>query len=153
MRQPADADVFCWFLWTWYLLLLHFVSITRRILHGLITPPYASVDHSYTEVSLDGQWVSTDSYTVDPALHRAAVARLMAEGRHIGPLERPTWGPKRRYVTSDAGRTWRWFTPRGSDLAPKPLNRPSAGATPRRASFARLASAPCPHHPRPCFPS
>ncbi len=63
---------------------IHFVSITRRVLRGLITPPSAYVDHSCTEVLLDGRWIGTDSYNVDPAVHRAALARLRAENSQIG---------------------------------------------------------------------
>lgn len=63
---------------------IRFVSITRRVLRGLITPPSAYVDHSCTEVLLDGRWIGTDSYNVDPAVHRAALARLRAENAQIG---------------------------------------------------------------------
>ena len=63
---------------------IHFVSISRRTLRGLITPPGAYVDHSFVEVLLDGRWVATDSYNVDPALYRAAIARLRAENAQIG---------------------------------------------------------------------
>jgi hypothetical protein len=63
---------------------IHFVSINRRSLRGLITPPSAYVDHSYTEVLLDGRWVATDSYNVDPALHRAAIYKLRVENARIG---------------------------------------------------------------------
>ena len=63
---------------------IHFVSISRRTLRGLITPPQAYVDHSYTEVLLDGRWIATDSYNVDATLLRAAKARLRAENARIG---------------------------------------------------------------------
>lgn len=63
---------------------LHFAGISRRSLRGLITPPTAYVDHSWTEVLLDGRWIATDSYNVDPTLHRAALARLRAENAQIG---------------------------------------------------------------------
>ena len=63
---------------------IHFVGISRRTLRGLIAPPSAYVDHSYTEVLLDGRWIATDSYNVDPALHRAALARLRAENALVG---------------------------------------------------------------------
>jgi Transglutaminase-like superfamily len=63
---------------------IHFVSISRRTLRGLITPPQAYVDHSYTEVLLDGRWVATDSYNVDAPVHRTAIARLRAENAQLG---------------------------------------------------------------------
>jgi len=63
---------------------LHFATINRRILHGLIRAPYEFVDHSYTEVLLGQRWIAVDSYTVDEPLHRAAMARCRAEGRRIG---------------------------------------------------------------------
>ena len=63
---------------------IHFVGISRRTLRGLITPPSAYVDHSFTEVLLDGSWIATDSYNVDPVLHRAAIARLRAENAQVG---------------------------------------------------------------------
>ena len=63
---------------------IHFVGINRQTLRGLITPPSAFVDHSYTEVLLDGRWIATDSYNVDPALHRAATNKLRAENAQIG---------------------------------------------------------------------
>ena len=63
---------------------IHFVSISRRTLRGLITPPHAYVDHSYAEVMLDGRWIATDSYNVDAVMHRAAIARLRAENAQVG---------------------------------------------------------------------
>ncbi len=63
---------------------IHFVAISRRTLRGLITPPGAYVDHSFTEVLLDEHWIATDSYNVDPALHRAAIAHLRAENAQVG---------------------------------------------------------------------
>ena len=63
---------------------IHFVAISRRTLRGLITPPSAYIDHSFTEVLLDGRWLATDSYNVDPVLHRAAVAKLRAENALVG---------------------------------------------------------------------
>jgi transglutaminase-like putative cysteine protease len=63
---------------------VRFKTINRRILDGLIRPPQPFVDHSYVEAWLDGRWVGTDSYAVDSALQRAAVARCRAEGKRIG---------------------------------------------------------------------
>ena len=63
---------------------IHFVGITRRVLRGLISPPQSYVDHSFTEVWLDGRWIGTDSYNVDAAVFRAALARLRAENAQLG---------------------------------------------------------------------
>jgi hypothetical protein len=63
---------------------LHFATINRRILDGLIRPPSEFVDHSYTEVLLGPRWIPLDSYTVDVPLHRAAIARCHDERRTIG---------------------------------------------------------------------
>lgn len=62
----------------------HFVNIDARILSGLLDPGTRYVDHSYTEVLLNGTWVKTDSYIVDIPLAREAKARLANEGRLIG---------------------------------------------------------------------
>ncbi|MEM9381077.1 MAG: transglutaminase-like domain-containing protein [Planctomycetota bacterium] len=62
----------------------HFVEIDAGILRRLVDPGTAYVDHSFTEVWLDGRWVRTDSYIVDPALSAAARTRLFAEGRAFG---------------------------------------------------------------------
>lgn len=61
-----------------------FVSLDARILDGLIDPGTRYVDHSVTEVWLDGRWVATDSYIVDRAAFEGAQARLRAEGRVLG---------------------------------------------------------------------
>jgi hypothetical protein len=60
------------------------VTIHRGILGGLIRPPSRFVDHSFVEVSLNNRWMGIDSYTIDPALHCAALARCRAEQRTIG---------------------------------------------------------------------
>lgn len=61
-----------------------FVSLDARILDGLTDPGTRFVDHSITEVWLDGRWVATDSYIVDRAAFEGAQARLRAEGRAFG---------------------------------------------------------------------
>ena len=62
----------------------HCVDVDARILSGLIDPGTPYVDHSFTEVHLDGSWIRTDSYIVDTNLARAARKRLKTEGRKIG---------------------------------------------------------------------
>lgn len=62
----------------------HFVSITSKILHGLVSPPAAFVEHSYAEVYLNNTWIKTDSYIMDPKLFHASKARLKADGLLVG---------------------------------------------------------------------
>ncbi len=61
-----------------------FVEIDAAVLHGILDPGTAMVDHSYVEVLLDGRWVATDAYIVDPPLFAAAQRRLSAENRLLG---------------------------------------------------------------------
>ncbi len=61
-----------------------FVDISARILGGLIDPGTAYVDHSYTEVRLDGRWIKLDSYIVDQPLFDRASERLRHEDRMLG---------------------------------------------------------------------
>jgi hypothetical protein len=67
----------------------HFVDISAEILAGFVRRPGAHVDHSYTAVLLDGRWVRTDSYIVDPPLFTRAQAELARSGRALG------WGVHR----------------------------------------------------------
>jgi Transglutaminase-like superfamily len=62
----------------------HFVEIDAAVLHGILDPGTAMVDHSYVEVLLNGRWVATDAYIVDPPLFMAAQRRLTAERRLLG---------------------------------------------------------------------
>ena len=63
---------------------LHFVDIDKNILHGIVDPRTPFVDHSYTEVYLDGKWIRCDSYIVDSELFKNARKRLEAEKRRLG---------------------------------------------------------------------
>jgi transglutaminase-like putative cysteine protease len=62
----------------------HFVDIDAQVLSGVLDPRSPYVDHSWTEAWLDGRWVATDAYIVDPPLMRAARRRLKDEGRVLG---------------------------------------------------------------------
>ncbi len=62
----------------------HFVEISPEILHGIVSPRTEWLDHSYTEVWLGGNWVSVDSYIVDPLLFAGAQKRLQENGREVG---------------------------------------------------------------------
>ena len=61
-----------------------FMEIDTGILFGLIDPGTPYLDHSCTEVYLDGRWVMTDAYIADPGLFAGASARNRAEGRRFG---------------------------------------------------------------------
>lgn len=61
-----------------------FVDIHSGVLSGLINPGTTYVDHSFVEVWLDGAWIATDAYIVDPALFKAAQPRLLKENRLLG---------------------------------------------------------------------
>lgn len=62
----------------------HFVEIDAAILFGILDPGTAMVDHSYVELQLDGEWVATDAYIVDPPLFAAAQRQLAADNRLLG---------------------------------------------------------------------
>lgn len=62
----------------------YFVEIDAKVLHGILDPGTAMVDHSYVEVLLDGRWIATDAYIVDPPLFRVAQKRLVGEGHLLG---------------------------------------------------------------------
>jgi len=62
----------------------HFVEISAGILHGIIPPRTEWLDHSYTEVWLNGHWIPVDSYVVDPLLFAGAQKRLRAEDLEFG---------------------------------------------------------------------
>ncbi len=66
-----------------------FVDLDATLLRGLLDLRTPLVDHSYTEVKLDGAWVATDSYVVDMPLFRAAQAALRVEGRRLGLRSTP----------------------------------------------------------------
>jgi hypothetical protein len=61
-----------------------FVDIRADILWPLVEPGTTYVDHSYTEVLLEGAWRRTDSYIVDQALFERAQDALRKSGRRIG---------------------------------------------------------------------
>lgn len=64
-----------------------FVTISSDVLYGLFpkrAPVPATLDHSYAEVKIDGEWLQVDGHVPDAALFRAAVRRLESEGRSVG---------------------------------------------------------------------
>lgn len=61
-----------------------FVTINADILEPFVQLPQTFVDHSYSEVLLDGRWLRVDSYIPDPKLFDLAQARLAREGRIMG---------------------------------------------------------------------
>ncbi len=60
-----------------------FVSIRGDILRGIVDAG-SYVDHSYTELFLEGRWIRTDSYIVDQPLFDAASRQLALEKQSIG---------------------------------------------------------------------
>jgi transglutaminase-like putative cysteine protease len=62
----------------------HFVDIDAVIILDFLNPGTRYVDHSYTEVRIDGRWLKVDSYVVDRPLANAARARLQREGKIVG---------------------------------------------------------------------
>jgi transglutaminase-like putative cysteine protease len=61
-----------------------FVNISAKILEGILDPGTAYVDHSYTEVFLQGTWLKVDSYIVDAKLANSARRKLQQENRVLG---------------------------------------------------------------------
>jgi transglutaminase-like putative cysteine protease len=62
----------------------HFVDINTRIVADFIDPGTPYVDHSFSEVLVDGEWRRVDSYIVDRPLAERARARLTCEGKSLG---------------------------------------------------------------------
>lgn len=63
---------------------MRFVTMKSDFLHGIADLGGDPIEHAYTEVLLDGQWLALDSYVVDPRLAVAAKTRLKLEGRKLG---------------------------------------------------------------------
>ncbi|MBC5765235.1 transglutaminase-like domain-containing protein [Ramlibacter albus] len=63
---------------------LRFVTLKPDFLHGIIDTGGQPIEHGYTEVLLDGEWLATDSYVVDVRLAMAAKTRLKIEQRTLG---------------------------------------------------------------------
>lgn len=61
-----------------------FVNIDAEIVRDFLNPGTSYVDHAYTEVKIDGRWLSIDSYIVDRPLADAARTRLKREGKFLG---------------------------------------------------------------------
>ena len=61
-----------------------FLDISCEILHGLGIQSGQFVDHSYTEIFLDGVWLKTDAYVVDRQLFYKSRDRLLIENLKIG---------------------------------------------------------------------
>ena len=63
---------------------MRFVTMKPDFLHGIADLGGHPIEHAYTEVLLDGDWHSVDSYVVDPRLAAAAKTRLKLEQRKLG---------------------------------------------------------------------
>lgn len=62
----------------------HFVDIHASILSPFTDPGTPYVDHSFTEVNLEGEWLPVDSYIVDKPLFVRAKRRLERESKVLG---------------------------------------------------------------------
>jgi Transglutaminase-like superfamily len=60
------------------------VDLSAEVLSGVIDPGTPYVDHSFTEVFLEDQWLQVDSYVVDKPLVEAARKKLAASKRIAG---------------------------------------------------------------------
>jgi transglutaminase-like putative cysteine protease len=63
---------------------MRFVTMKSDFLRGIADLGGDPIEHAYTELLLDGQWLALDSYVVDPRLAVAAKTRLKIEGRKLG---------------------------------------------------------------------
>jgi transglutaminase-like putative cysteine protease len=63
---------------------MRFVTMKPDFLHGIADLGGSPIEHAYTEVLLDEQWLGLDSYVVDPKLAVAAKTRLRIEQRKLG---------------------------------------------------------------------
>ena len=62
----------------------YFVDIHTSILAPFTDPGTPYVDHSFTEVNLEGKWLSVDSYIVDKRLFVRAKRKLQQESKPLG---------------------------------------------------------------------
>ena len=63
---------------------MRFVTMKPDFLYGIADLGGHPIEHAYTELLLDGEWLALDSYVVDPRLAVAARTRLKLEGRKLG---------------------------------------------------------------------
>ena len=62
---------------------MHFAILDKNILRGLVQGP-SGLDHAFTKVKLNGQWLKVDAYTVDPQLFWSAKHLLEQENSSMG---------------------------------------------------------------------
>lgn len=74
---------------------LNFLRIHPRFLHGILDEGPDTMAHAVGQVLVDGHWVGTDAYVVDPVLYAHAKHRLRQEGGDCG------WG-----IVNDAQARW-----------------------------------------------
>jgi hypothetical protein len=74
---------------------LQFVEVGAGFLAGILDEGPAVVTHAVGQVHVDGRWLSTDGYVVDPELFARAKALLRESGRDCG------WG-----IVAEAQGTW-----------------------------------------------
>lgn len=113
-----------------------FVDIHRSVLRGILNPGTDYVDHSYVEIWLNGQWIATDAYIVDPPLFAAGGERLQVSGDLMG---------HGRHATGTC--EWDAETPSFSQyniLDPRPIGERVWGVYADVGDF--YAHAPAPHN-------
>ena len=72
-----------------------FVDINKEVLSGIVDPRTDYVDHSYSEVYLNGKWIKVDSYIIDTKLYNNSKSILLKTDKRMG------WGMHR-----DGGNGW-----------------------------------------------
>lgn len=77
----------------------HFLDISSRVLAGFLESGTPFLDHSFTEVQIDGRWLRVDSYVVDVELWERARAQLERSGAGLG------WGVHRNGTPDWDGRS------------------------------------------------
>lgn len=63
---------------------MRFVTMKADFLRGIADLGGDDIEHAYTEVLLDSEWIALDAYVVDPRLAAAARTRLKKENRTLG---------------------------------------------------------------------
>lgn len=78
---------------------LNFVRVRTRFLHGILDDGPDSMAHAVGQVLIEGRWVATDGYVVDPVLFAHAKQMLKQEGADGG------WGIVRGAAAAWDGRS------------------------------------------------
>ena len=74
---------------------VQFLRVRSAVLAGLLQDPPEAIEHPVAQVYVDGRWLSTDGYVVDPVLFARAKQMLLATDLDSG------WG-----IVRDASGSW-----------------------------------------------